>query len=310
MSPARRRKSRKRKKKKQKNKKLIYKIVFWVLVAASLFLVFRFTTKYWNKDSKLTLVSPHQENKIQISTFDPENDSIRVVTIPSETEVRVARQLGTWRLKSVWQLGQDEGLGGQLLAETIAKQFHIPVFVWGDTRASGFSSSNATQIIRSTLTPYKTNLGIGDRIRLGIFAFRVKNFKREVIELENTRVIEKTVLVDGSTGYRVVGDIPSSIAAIYSDPYLSSISAKTQVIDATSDPVIAEELGEIVEVIGLKVASIEDVDTNEELDCIVSGKDKRLTQKISRLFSCDIETHDGDNFDLRIQMGEVFVERF
>ena len=310
MSPARRRKTRKRKSKKKGERKVIYKILFWILVLLAIFLVFRLTTKYWNNVSKLTLVSPQENGDIQVSTFDPKADSIRVVVIPKDTQIRVARQLGTWRIKSVWELGENEGLNGQLLSESVTKQFKIPVYVWGDVKVSGFSSSKAAKVIKSTILPYKTNLGIGDRVRLGMFSLGVKNFKRETTDLSDTKVLERTVLVDGSAGYKVVGDLPSSIVAIYSDPYLSSVSAKTQIVDATSDAVVAKEVGEIVEVVGLKVTSIENVEVNNELDCIVSGKDKELTKTISQLFSCDIKNREEDNFDLIIQMGEEFVKRF
>jgi hypothetical protein len=310
MSPARRRKSRRTKKKKENNKKVLHKVIFWLSIALIVFLLFKLTTRHWSSNSKLTIVSPQKEGSIQISTFNPSSDTIRTIIIPAETEVRVARQLGTWRIKSVWELGENENLSGQLLAETVTKQFNIPVYLWGDVGASGFSSPNAPQILKSAISPYKTNLGIGDRLRLAAFSLGVKNFKREEGSLSETKVLERTILVDGTAGYKVVGEIPSSIAAIYSDPHAAATSAKTQIIDATTSPTIAKEVGEIVEVVGLKVASIENIDVNEDVDCEVSGMDKDLTKKVAYLFSCEVVMHEDDNFDLTILLGEDFVKRF
>jgi hypothetical protein len=308
MSPARRRKSRRRRK--TQKKPFLRKAVFLLVAFAAFFVVFRVTTKHWNSENKLSIAVPRENGSVVVSTFDPATEGIKTVVIPAETEVRVARQLGTWRIKSVWELGQDEGLDGQLLSETITKQFRIPVYVWGDSVGSGFSSSSPTTIIKAALFPYKTNLGIGDRLRLAAFCLGVKNFKREEIDLSETRVLQRTTLVDGTPGYRVVGDIPSSIAAIYSDPYMSSISAKTQIIDATSNNSVAKDVGEIVEVIGLKTASIEDVEVRGELDCEVSGRDRDLAKTISKLFSCKVVKHEEGNFDLTILVGEEFAKRF
>lgn len=309
MSPARRRKSRRRRKKTQK-KPFLKKAAFLVVVLVSLFVVFRLTTRHWNSEGKLSITAPREDGSVAVTTFDPATDGIKTVVIPAETEVRVARQLGTWRIKSVWELGQDEGLDGQLLSETITRQLKIPVFVWSDSVGAGFFSSSPLAIIKAALFPYKTNLGIGDRLRLAVFSLGVKNFKREEIDLSETKVLQRTTLVDGTPGYRVVGDIPSSIAAIYSDPYMSSISAKTQIIDATSSNSVAKDVGEIVEVIGLKTASIEDVEVRADLDCKVSGRDKDLANTISKLFSCEVVTHEDGNFDLTVLIGEEFAKRF
>lgn len=309
MSPARRKRSRSGKKK-DTNSSVFYRVFFFLFFVVLLFLVFRLTTKHFSSESKLSVTNPREDGSVIVSTFDPSQESIKTVIIPADTEVRVARQLGTWMIKSVWKLGEDEKLGGQLLAETITKQFSIPVFVWGDTGAGGFSSSSALQIIKAAVSPYKTNLGIGDRVRLAAFSLGVKNFKREEINLSNTRVLEKTTLVDGSEGHRVAGDIPSSIAAIYSDPHMSAISAKTQIKDATSNITVAKEVGKIIEVIGLKVASIENVDVQEGLDCFVSGRSEELTITMAKLFGCERKKHEEVNFDLTISIGEEFAKRF
>lgn len=307
MSPARRRRI--KRKKRKKRRKTLLKIGIWVFLVLFLVLLFKLTTKYWSSDSKLTMAVFEESGDIRVSTFDPEADTIRSVIIPADTEVKVARQLGTWRIKSVWRLGEDEGFDGKLLAETVTKQFKIPVFVWAGSRASGFSSGDAIPVLKSAIAPYKTNLGLGDRLKLAAFSLGVKNFKREEVDLADSRVLEETELVDGSMGFRVVGDIPASIVAIYSDPLFSSMGAKTHIIDATTSQTVAEEVGEIIEVVGLKVASIEEVEKSY-VDCSVSGKDRKLVVKVSKLLSCSLEEHDEENFDLTILLGEEFADRF
>jgi hypothetical protein len=310
MSPARRKRNKARRNSKKK-KTAWKKLVFWSLLLIVVLLVFKLTTKHWSSDSKLSLVTPGLRGDIKVATFDPSTDSITEIVVPADTEVRVARQLGTWRIKSVWKLGEDENLGGKLLAETLTRQFLIPVYIWADSKGSGFSSTEPGEILTAAISPYKTNLGIGDRIKLSMFAFGVKNFKRETVDLGSTRVLEKRQLVDGSMGYKVVSGISSSIAAVFSDPEISSLGAKTLITNASSNPSIAKEVGKIVEVIGFKTASVkEEEKVNEDLDCVVTASSDKFADMVSKLFDCKVSVHDEANFDLTISIGEKFVKRF
>ena len=69
-------------------------------------------------------------------------------------------------------------------------------------------------------------------------------------------------------------------------------------------------MGEILEVLGAKVASILK-EQGDELDCVVVGKDKKIVKRIAAIFSCSAGNGEiEDGFDLEIVLGKNFVRRF
>lgn len=308
MTPARRRKRILKKKRKKKANPLIKPFIYLLLIA-SLLLFLLFQTKFWDKNSKIPLVINTKEGVV-ISVFDPKAEEITNIYIPANTQVRVARQLGSWKIGSVWELGLNEGFDGRLLAETVTYHMKFPVVAWADQKALGLATGNVVESIKSIFSPYKTNLKIGDRVKIGLFSPRVKNFKRRDIYLEETNYLKLTKFVDGEEGYILVGGVPNSLLAVFADPEITELAPKILISDSTKKAYIAEEVGEIIEVLGAKVVSITK-DEKEGLDCEVISANKGIAKKIARVFSCDIINNaTSGNFDLEIKIGEEFARRF
>jgi hypothetical protein len=247
---------------------------------------------------------------VVISVFDPGLEKITNIIIPKNAEVDVARQLGRWKLGSVRELGENEDLEGKLLAETIVKHFKLPVAAWADAPASGFADGDILGIVKASLLPYKTNLGMGDRLKLGLFSIRINNLKRENIDFSEDNILKKVTLIGGEEGYILAGRLPNYIIALFSNPNISSEGAVVVILDATGKANVAEEMGEVVEVMGVKLANIkkEEVD---DFDCEVKGKDKELLEEIAQVFSCKkLKEIPEGNFDLEIRIGRDFSRRF
>lgn len=305
--PARKRRRPRRKRLVKKNSRLGS---IWVFVfLAFTFLIINLTTRFWNNTAKLSLVATKEDGGVVVIVFDPLAEKITSIEFPGNTQVEVARQLGTWKIGSLWQLGKNEGLEGKLLAETLVYHFRLPIYIWGDKPAGKFSEGSPLFIISAVFSPYSTNLGFGDRLRLGLFALGVKNSKRENIDLA-LGYLRKTVLIDGEEGYVLPASLPGSIVAIFSDPEVSKLQTKVQIIDRTSRPGVAKRVGKILEAFGAKTALIKDEGV-EDFNCLISGRNKETVKKISLLFSCDKEkTYEEGSFDLKVELGEEFARRF
>lgn len=302
-------KSRLSKYKRKKKKINILTPLILVIFIFSIFVYLYRSSEFWDRKNKLSIVI-NKKNLVQISTFDPEVSEIVNVVIPGNTEVEVSRQLGRIKVRNVWQLGVNEGFEGKLLAETITHHFKFPVPAWADSDASGFSDTNLASLFKATFLPYKTNLKIGDRIRIAAFALRVKNIKRVEINLSETSYIRRIVLADGSMGYVVDGSFPQNLLVVFSDNEIARRGTTAVIIDKTSDANTAEELGEVIEVLGAKVASIEKRE-EESFDCEVEGKNTEIAKRVAVLFSCDVIRKEAEgNFDLLIKIGDKFADRF
>ena len=310
MSPAQRRKKRAKRKARRNGKNSYIKLLFIFLVPLLIFLLITLQTRFWKSSAKTSLVICKESGEVVISVFDPELEKITNIIIPKNAEVDVARQLGRWKLGSVRELGENEDLEGKLLAETIVKHFKLPVAAWADTPALGFADGDVLGIIKASLLPYKTNLGIGDKLKLGIFSIRINNLKRESIYFSEGNILKKVTLIGGEEGYVLAGRLPNYIVALFSNSNISSEGAVVIILDATGKANVAEEVGEVIEVMGVKLANIKKEEA-DDFDCEVKGEDKELLEEVAQVFSCKkLKTMPEGNFDLEIKIGRDFSKRF
>ena len=281
-----------------------------VLILVVAFVVYLMTNnKFWVSGNKLTLVTT-QGSDVHVVVYDTEIEKITTIEIPGDTLVDVPRSLGSMRIKNVWQLGENEGIGGMLLAETVTKNFRIPVVVWADERANAFSTGNYIYIVGAAFVPYKTNMNFADRFHLALFSIGVKDFKKETVDIRHSAYLKEEQLPDGNVGYVVTGRVPKSIAILASDNAFAKEGVRVAIYDGTNIPGYAEQVGMILEAMGGKVVSINKIDHSD--DCIVESNNDMVRKRLSMLFSCTGKGSGGlkGNYDVEFTIGEVFYSRF
>jgi len=307
--PARRERFNKYKKAKNQKKINVKVILFIVFLLITIF-VLLFGFSHFRKESKITIVSREKSGDVLVINFDRSASKITTVRIPGDTEVEVARQLGAWRLKSVWQLGLNEKIGGRLLATTIIKNFHFPVFAWTDSLGAGLASDSASSILKAVVIPYDTNLGFGDKVRLALFSLGVKNIDRQEINLGKSSYLRETNLKDGERGYEIFGQIPEKLLPVFYDPYLAQKEAKIVIINTSGEARLSSMLGAILRTLGGQVVAI--FERNEtDINCEISGNDSLIEYKINLLLDCrKSKVEPEGNYDFQIIIGKEFAERF
>jgi len=241
--------------------------------------------------------------------MDPKLDEITTLVIPGDTQVDVAHNFGTLRIKNVWQLGINEKVGGSLLPQTITNNFFFPVFLWSENNAGSLEKNGITGILHFIFLPGATNVPFGDRLQMGLFALRIQNLGKTEIDLGQSQFLTKQKLSDGQTGYVISGPISQRLTVYFSDNEVGNQNLKVDIVNATGVPEVADTVGQILEVIGGKVVSVDKILQPENTDCIVIGMNAGLVKKISNLFSCQIGKGT-TNFDLEIQLGQKFAARF
>ena len=303
MLSARRRKS---KTKKTSPIFLLLGIIFLVIIGV----FFLFKKSVWNGEDKINIIVNSQDGNLSLLSIDPEIDGIALIKIPDSVEVTLSRHLGEMRLKNVWQLGENEGLGGRLLAEAVTKNFQIPLGVWGDRQVMGFWQGGIPSLMKAVFSYYQTNLTFTDRLKLALFSFKVKDFKKITFDLAESAYLTETKLVDGERGYVISGVMPQKILATCSDSRLTKSSIKVEILDAGAGDWVTGQVGEIIEAMGAKVALIRHL-PQEEIDCVVYSKEDAVFEAVGLVFGCiqGKEAPEG-NFDLVIKIGSVFTERF
>ena len=282
--------------------------VFIFLVFIVLF--FFFKTSIWDGRGKFILVVNRQDD-VLVSVFDPKMETIVSVLIPQDVQVVAAGELGTWKLGSLWELGYNEKWEGNLLAKSVTKNFTFPVYAWGDYKAAGFTRGKFGEILPAIIGNYRTSLKIGDRIRLGFFVLGVGPSKRTMINLADVNEsLERETFLDGNEGYVIRGNVPDRIIALFSDEVIAAKNYKARFVLKSKRIKSIDAASGVVEIMGVKVASIVK-DNPEDINCLVSGEDKKLVKSIALVLGCLRQEKKVDgNFDIEVTLGEQFNRNF
>jgi hypothetical protein len=287
---------------------LFFKIFLPVVIILGLFAFFKLSTKYWNGQDKFALAYRLESGDVAVSVLDPKLDELTTLVIPGDAEVEVAKNYGEFRIKNVWQLGVNEKLGGNLMSSTITQNFLFPVFLWSDSDAKALTDGSVLGILRFMFFPKSTNITFGDRVSTGVFALKVGVSGKNLLDLGKNQFLTKKRLNDGQLGYVLAGAVSQRLTVYFTDNAFAEKSLRVAIGDATESPGVADKVGQIIEVMGGKVVSIdkkEAVDT----DCVVFGIDAKAVKKVAALFSCKTGVSRG-NFDLEIDLGQAFAKRF
>ena len=288
-----------------------YKWIFYLLLAAlvvTFIFIYQFTKKNWDSKNKLSLAIKNQDGGVSLVTFDPISNEIITINIAGNTEVNVSENLGVWKLSSVWELGESQGYSPKLLTKTITRSLKFPVYLYADSEAIGYSQANVIGIIKAASFPYKTNLHFIDKISLGIFALKIKNPNRVSIDLTQTSYLKFKKLADGNEGYVVTKFFPTELLPVFANFNFSKKTFNVLIIDASGQH-IAQDIAQVIEILGAKVASVDNV-AQADFGCEVKGDDRRAQEIISLLFACNKSPELPDNFDLQIKIGKEFAKSY
>src|SRR5687768_3881270 len=134
----------KRKKTQKPTKNKYLKYLFWlpIVIVGIYFLRILLSGSDWDGNDKLNLLIRDEGGDVAVTVFDPVKESITKVVIPGVTQVNASKNLGNWKVKSIWELGENEGLKGPILTHSIVRSFKIPVYYWADSKALLFTKGN------------------------------------------------------------------------------------------------------------------------------------------------------------------------
>lgn len=308
MKSARKKAYLERRKKDNKTQSPFLKLLIPTILLGAIFVFLKLTTNVWNGEDKTSLVYKKTDGNIAVTVLDPNLSEMTTLVIPADTQVEVARNYGTFLIKNVWQFGINEKVGGKLLAETVTQNFLFPTFLWCGVDP-GFDRGNLKSILNFIFFPGATNINFGDRLQIGLFSLNVKNISSDVINLGESRFLDKEKLNDGTVGYVTTGKISERLTVYFSDNDFGEKIVKIGIIDSTGNNRVSDKLGEILEVLGGKVVSLDKKTVIEDTDCQVSSVNPILAKKVARIFSCKVD--DGlATFDIDIKIGKKFADRF
>lgn len=223
-----------------------------------------------NKLETFTYVEEGSDGQAIVRKVDSRAGSMYEVVVPPETEISLSYNLGTYKIKSAWILAHKEGHEGELIAKSILKNYKIPIYFWKNRNGSNLSF----------FQDLKVNL-----VNLGAYRMDSQNFVADS------------------------GDLPYYINLEFSIPDLAEKSVKVEVVDATGSFGLLPSISRVIEVMGGKIANNARVQT-QDIDCLVSGRDKKSALIVAKVFSCSYEESGDVGIDVKLTLGKKFADRF
>jgi hypothetical protein len=292
---------------------IFVKVIVPLVLILALFIFLKLDSRYWNGNDKFAVAYPTTSGDAAVVVLDPKLSEVTTFIIPGDTQVDVARSYGTLRIKNVWQLGKNEKMEGALLAETITQNFLFPTHLWADSEAASLGDGEFIGILKFVFSPLSTNINLGDRLLAGTFALKVGERARTKVDLGKSQFLTKQILSDGQKGFVAAGTIPAQLTVYFSDNDVGSAASgknlRINIIDATGRVEIAQKVGQILEVMGGKVVSVDRRPETDGGGCLIYGKNLKIVKKVASLFSCRVG-EAATNFDLEVFLDSQFAKSF
>ncbi len=109
-------------------------LIFIIFVFFAIVRSFQNFRRYKEKYTKLIVTSQLNKGDVEIYVLDFVKREINVISIPGDVSVELPGNLGYWKIRNVWKIGENEGIsGGIFLQKTLLSNFGWPVASWAET---------------------------------------------------------------------------------------------------------------------------------------------------------------------------------
>lgn len=276
-----------------------------------------FQNKLWDGKTRLTVV---------VANENPEIYSIEVATgtltkffIPKNTQIEAANKYGKWYVGSLWQLGKQKHLKGELLSRSIQKSLGIPVDAWIEegggelfqTSALGKFGAWQRAVLTGTLD---TNLTFFDRLNL--LGVASGDITVKEISLTATRVVVKTKLADGEEAYTVVPEQANvTFEKFLRDDIVFAETKTVSVLNSAGKTGIGGEVTRVAQVLGARVIGARATDEKYSGVCRIRGEKESLETvsavRIAKIYGCEVEERTPRGpASMEVILGDEFVNEY
>lgn len=293
-------KSARRKKRIQKKYIWIsYLKIFLSLVVIVSLVVFLFSGRI-NKDTqKIAVAYPNEDGSASVLVIDYQGEDAAKITLPSDLSVDLSHNLGTFRLKSLWEMGVNEKDPGDIFVKTISKNLAVPVYLYSEKSPFEFRDF----VFKNRIT----NIKLIDRLKIYFKNKSTKNIGFEDIDLAKKLFVKKETLSDGEVGYKIYLNLLSRLGVYFIDEKIVKTQLPLYIVEDIRGAKRSEVVSKIYDTLGGKTVSI-DKDDNGDLNCKVEGPDSYTLKLFKEIFGCETVLNKSDKLIFRY--GSKFLESY
>jgi hypothetical protein len=300
-----------RKRKNLRSKEILYFLrkvihIFIVIVAGTvvtalfLFVTFFRNKYYFSKPINSVIV---YRDGISIVRFDPVYNEILTLNVNGNVFVDSSAGLGSYPLKNVYALSENEKKGEEMFKKTIMRNFHIPIYNIIDCRAALLNKRSLVSLIWTC----PKGKDVDDILFLIFTKWRVgKNLTDK--ELDD---------YGGYDSNKGSGENPKLDENIFEDLELD-FSQDIDISDIVNVSIITHEgdvvpayLNDVIKLIGGRVVEDihESIDEAKIKSCKVIGSNKVFIKNTGKVFNCKV-LYTKNEIDTKMFFSEEYLTTF
>ena len=303
--------------------KNLFGLIFLFITVA----IFFFLNNFRNQ---VTLV--FQAHPVFVLSLSPASKKMTILFIPDKTYIKAIHGYGSYRIESIFGLGQLKNTGGQLLQGSVQEYFGLPLdgylsagdLNFGSIQSSSLSSFEKKEKIKNLILQelgeaakkrQKSNL---DRLNLARIWWQIKKLRLSnitVVSLGQTEASHEVKLADGSLAIKIDPQrIDQIVKRLFQDNRMANEDLTVAVLNATSHPGLANQGARLISNLGSRVVEIGDWNGGGSICQLRTKKSQRKTysiRKIKNLFHCRYSGEDlaGHRADIVIILGENYWQK-
>ena len=274
-------------------KKRLLFFVFLLIFAGLGFNLYRSVTKgLWDGRNRFNLVLIGEQ--IAVFSLAPGEEAVSFLLIPGTTLVETIRGYGTYRINSVFNLGELDNGGGKLISGTI--QDYLGLTIDGYARLEDGNIEFVQQALVGLLrNKGETNLTSWDLVRLWWQLKKIRPDRIKMVNLGETSACSEVVLADESSAIEIDSErVDRVVSQLFKDQKVRIEDLAVAVLNRTSHQGLAGRAARLITNIGGRVVEVGEAEslsvTKPGEKCEVQSAEKLrnsyTVKKLIRIFDC------------------------
>lgn len=275
------------------------RIVFIYLLIGGLALWFWLHLPVFYLQERITLVLA--TNPPSVLSVNNGSGEVSLTLIPKDTYIEVPGGFGWYRAGAVWDLGQIENAGGNLLLRSLRSFLGAPIDSWVGWKnlRVDLDTTHKEKIIRrltTALSPVnfrsslQTDFDILDRTLLWWKLRQLRGDRLTIIDLKDKGILVDEILPDGSTAMRAEADLVDKISqTLFFEKMVKQQELPIHIYNGTQVTGLGNKIGRLLTNIGYKVTGISNAERNAPRCSIrvYRGQEgKESLRRLERILSC------------------------
>jgi len=282
--------------------------------------------RVWKGHGRITFAlttgqSTSTSSGVYVVSFLESEKAVSVVSFPAGIQVEASGGHGSWKIESLFPLGELDGKGGELLRLSLSEFLGVPIQGWivNEKIDPGMNRDEFIHDLqrifgKSIVAPKTTNLSLWDSFRLLSTMFLNTISVGDWVDLSQTKMLTQARLPDGSQSYRADPALVDRLSQqLFSQPQLIDESLSIAVVNATEHQGLGASAARLIANSGGEIVGVSDKNQSSEETTIIVSSRENLTsfsaRFLSSLFLADHVSQGetiGERADLVLVLGEEY----